>query len=102
MGVSIQQHLFSLPVPVIFHQNRENKEIGIYFFPFFVYDKHEQSRRPRVKCCQYGELSDRRRIVSAMRYPHPLHIMETSFMESDTRSGIWPASLRCFIPPVKY
>ena len=40
-----------------------------------------------MKCCQYGELSDRRRALPAMRYPHPLHIMETSFMESDTRLG---------------
>ena len=37
-----------------------------------MYDTKEQSRKPRVKCCQNGELSDRRRIRSAMRYPHPL------------------------------
>ena len=45
---------------------------GIYICIRIVYDRQEQSRRPRVKCCQNGELSGRRRTLSAMRYPHPL------------------------------
>ena len=29
-----------------------------------------------MKCCQNGELSGRRRTLSAMRFPHPLPIMD--------------------------
>ena len=59
----------------------------VYIFLLLMYDTGEQSRKPRVKCCQNGELSDRRRTLSAMRYPHPLrHERITSFMEGDTRS----------------
>ena len=47
-------------------------KIAVYIFCIFLYDKGEQSRRPRVKCCQNGELSGRRRTLSAMRFPHPL------------------------------
>ena len=49
---------------------------GIYIFCIIVYDKREQSRKPRVKCRQNGELSDGRRILSAMRLPHPLPIQD--------------------------
>mgnify|MGYP003424017791 FL=1 len=37
-----------------------------------MYSNREQSRKPRVKCRQDGELCDGRRIYSAMRLPHPL------------------------------
>ena len=47
-------------------------ELGIYFSDTLLYDKPEQSRRPRVKCCQNGELSGRRRTLSATSFPHPL------------------------------
>ena len=100
MLLHISSFLLSLSAgsPFLFCYFMKNMEIGIYIYASFVYDKGEQSRRPRVKCCQDGELCDRRRALPAMRYPHPLHIMETSFMESDTRSGMWPASLCCPYP----
>ena len=57
-------------------------KIGIYFFCRMVYSKGEQSRKPCVKCCQNGELCDRRRTLSAIGYPHPLrHNGFTSFMK---------------------
>ena len=37
-----------------------------------MYTTGEQSRKPRVKCRQDGELCDGRRIYSAMGLPHPL------------------------------
>ena len=37
-----------------------------------MYSNREQSRKPRVKCRQDGELCDGRRIYSAMGLPHPL------------------------------
>lgn len=54
------------------HKNKK----GIYIFCDIVYDKREQSRKSRVKCRQNGELSDGRRILSAMRLPHPLPIQD--------------------------
>ncbi len=52
-----------------------------------------------MKCCQNGELSDRRRTLSAMRYPHPLrHKRTTSFMEGDTRSGRRSGLCCVFLP----
>ncbi len=65
----------------ISQKNQQMSKLGIYIFPNIVYDTCEQSRKPCVKCCQNGELSDRRRTLSAMGYPHPLrHIGLTSFM----------------------
>ncbi len=39
-----------------------------------------------MKCCQNGELSDRRRALPAMRYPHPLrHIGDPPLCSNDTQ-----------------
>ncbi len=47
-------------------------KIVVYNSSVLVYDSGEQSRRPRVKCCQNGELFGGRRALPAMGYPHPL------------------------------
>ena len=66
----------------------KNIEMGIYFSFLLLYDKREQSRILRVKCCQNGELSGRRRMFSAMKFPHPLPIKGSSpFMRGDTQYG---------------
>ena len=53
-----------------------------------MYRTCEQSRKPRVKCRQDGELCDGRRTCSAMGLPHPLlHNGLSPLCSNDTRSG---------------
>ena len=76
MVTSIRNELSCRSIPA-----EENFWKILYIFCRLVYSMGEQSRRPRVKCRQNGELSDGRRSLSAMRCPHPLrHMGFTSFM----------------------
>ena len=53
-----------------------------------MYSTCKQSRKPRVKCCQDGELCNGRRTCSAMGLPHPLlHNGLSPLYSNDTRSG---------------
>ena len=70
-------HLFNSTLnPDLFSLCLHKNKKGIYIFFIIVYDKREQSRKPRVKCRQNGELSDGRRLLSAMGLPHPLPIQD--------------------------
>ena len=54
-----------------------------------------------MKCCQNGELSGRRRTVSAMGYPHPLrHIGCPPLCSNDTRSGETVGQFCAALPPM--
>ena len=76
-------------------------KMGIYKFCLFVYDKREQSRRPRVKCHRDGELPGGRRKFSAMGSPHPLlHIGKPPLCSNDTRLGDETGSACCPSPRV--
>ena len=66
-GYPQNAHILGLLYGAFLLANQKKLELGIYIFYLFVYDRREQSRRPRVKCCQNGELSDRRRALPAMR-----------------------------------
>ena len=72
---------------------------SIYIWRIFVYDNREQSRRPCVKCCQNGELSDRRRALPAMRYPHPLRHIGDPPLCSNVLSPALSLSASIFTPP---
>ena len=83
------------PVP----KELKNIKLSIYFFLNMVYDMGEQSRRPCVKCCQNGELSDRRRALPAMRYPHPLrHIGVPPLCSNDTQLRAEPIRIHTVLP----
>ena len=66
----------------------------VYNPGILLYDKGEQSRKPRVKCRQNGELFGRRRASPAMGYPHPLQQMNANISPRAMGNVIKSMSLR--------
>ena len=53
-----------------------------------------------MKCCQNGELSDRRRALPAMRYPHPLrHIGDPPLCSNAFSQSAEPVCVHMVTPP---
>lgn len=92
------------------HKDRRERKNGISpkiseslftFSPDVCIMCREQSRKPCVKCCQDGELCDRRRTfvrdrVSAPAAPYWTH---PPLCSNDTRSGEWSAVILLSLPP---